>query len=88
MIQMNLLTKQKETHRLRQQTYGSWVAKRMRGRAVREFGMDMYTLPYLKWVSNNGLLYTAHGTLPSVTWQPGWEGSLEENGYMCIYISL
>ena len=27
----------------------------------------------------------AQGTLLSVTWQPGWEGSLGENGYMCIY---
>ena len=50
--------------------------------------MDMYTLLYLKWISNNGLLYTAHGTLPSVMWQPGWEGSLGENGYMCRYIPL
>ena len=45
----------------------------------------MYTLLYLKWISNNGLLYTAHGTLPSVMWQPGWEGSLSENGYMHSY---
>ena len=50
--------------------------------------MDMYTLLYLKWISNNGLLYTAHGTLPSVMWQPAWEGSLGENGYMCMYIPL
>ena len=28
-IQMNLLTKQKETHRLGQQTYGSWVGERI-----------------------------------------------------------
>ena len=25
---------------------------------VKEFGMDMYTLPYLKWVSNKFLLYS------------------------------
>ena len=24
---------------------------------VREFGMDMYTLPYLKWITNKKLLY-------------------------------
>ena len=27
----------------------------------------------------------AHGTLLDVVWQPGWEGSLTENGYMCMY---
>ena len=27
----------------------------------------------------------AHGTLLDVVWQPGWEGSLGENGYMCRY---
>ena len=25
------------------------------------------------------------GTLLPVMWQPGWEGSLEENGYMYVY---
>ena len=25
---------------------------------VREFGMDMYTLLYLKWITNEGLLYS------------------------------
>ena len=28
---------------------------------------------------------TAHGTLLSVMWQPGWEGSLGENRYMYMY---
>ena len=25
------------------------------------------------------------GTLLPVMWQPAWEGSLEENGYMYVY---
>ena len=25
------------------------------------------------------------GTLLIVTWQPGWEGSLGEEGYVCMY---
>ena len=25
------------------------------------------------------------GTLLNVMWQPGWEGSFGENGYMCMY---
>ena len=40
MIQMNLLTKQKETHRLRERTYGC-----------------LYTLLYLKWITNKDLLF-------------------------------
>ena len=27
----------------------------------------------------------SHRKLLNVTWQPGWEGSLQENGYMYIY---
>ena len=42
---------QRETHRLRKQTYGGWVE-----RIVMEFGKVMYTLLYLKWVTNQDLL--------------------------------
>ena len=51
MIQMNLLTKRKETHRLRKQTCGCWGEG-----IVREFGMVVYTVPYLKWITNKDLL--------------------------------
>ena len=44
---------QRETHRLRKQIYGGWVE-----RIVMEFGMDMYTLLYLKWVTNKDLLWS------------------------------
>jgi len=50
---MNLITKQKETHRLREQTYGCQVDG-----IVREAGMDRYTLLYLKWIINKDLLYS------------------------------
>ena len=53
---MNLLTKQKETHR--EWTYGE---KDGRGVVVRVFGMDMYTLLYLKWIINKDVLYSAVG---------------------------
>ena len=39
---------------------------------------------YLKWIMNKDLLYNTW-TLLSVIWQPGWEGSLGENGYMYMY---
>ena len=38
---------------------------------VREFGMDMYMLRYLKWVANKVLLYST-GTLLHVMWSTGW----------------
>ena len=57
MIQMNLVTKQKQTHRLREQTYGYWGEEWGEG-IVREFGIDMYTLLYFKWITNKDLLYS------------------------------
>ena len=43
--------KQKETHGLRGRTYGCWGI-------VREVGVDMCTLLYLKCSNNKGLLYS------------------------------
>ena len=48
---MNLFTKQ--THRLKNKV----LVTRGKG-IVKEFGIDMYTLLYLKWVSNKNLLYS------------------------------
>ena len=77
---MNLLTKQKQTLRLGEQIYDC------RGRGiVRELRVVMYTLLYLKWITNKDLLCVAHGTLLNVMWQPGWEGSLGKKGYMYMY---
>ena len=52
---------------------------------VREFGMDMYTLLCLNWITNKDLLYSTCGSLLNNRWQPGWEGSLGENGYVYMY---
>ena len=72
MAQMNLFTK--KTHRLKRmnlQVLGEeWGAG-----IVREFGMDMYTLLYLKQINNKDQLYTT-GTLLNVMLQPGWEGCM------------
>jgi len=43
---------------------------------VRKFGINMYTLLYTKWILFNFM------------WQPAWERSLGENGYMCMYDSI
>ena len=53
--------------------------------ANRELGKVMYTLLYLKWITNRDYCM-AQGTLFNVMWQPGWEESLGENGY--VYVSV
>ena len=55
---------------------------------AREFGMNMYTLLYLKWTTNKECI--TQGTLLNVIWQPGWKVSLGENGciYMCSRVPL
>ena len=50
---MGLFIEQKQTHRLREQTYGC-LGGRMGGREG-EFGTDVYTLQYLKWVTSKDL---------------------------------
>ena len=45
---MNLVTKRKDS-----QTYGCWGKG-----VVREFGMDMYTLRYSKWITNKDLQHS------------------------------
>ena len=44
----------------------------------------MYTLLYLKWITNKDLLDST-GNSANVRWQPAWEGSFVGNGYMFIY---
>ena len=51
---------------------------------VKEFGIDTYSLLYLKWITNKDLCI-ADGTLLNAVWQSGWEG-FWENGYMCMCV--
>ena len=70
---MNLLTKQKQIHR------GEESGERI----VREFGIDMYTLLYLKWITNKDQLdSTGNSAEHYVTTQIGKEF---ETGYMYMY---
>ena len=54
------LTKQKETHRSRELTYDCLGAGEG---IVKECGTDMYTLLYLKWITNKDLLYSTWNCL-------------------------
>ena len=51
---------------------------------VREFGIDIKTLLYLKWITNKDLLYST-SILLNVMCQLGWEGNL---GIMDIGICM
>ena len=47
------------------------------------FGKVMYTLIYLKWITNKD--WRAQGTLLGIMCQAGWKGGWGENGSMYVY---
>ena len=50
---------------------------------VREFGINMHTLLYLKWVTNKNLLYNTGNSAQLCDSLDGeWGRDLEENEYM------
>ena len=50
----------------------------------RQFGMDVYTLLYLKWITNKDLLYSTGNS--AQCYVAAWmERSLGENGYMYMF---
>ena len=58
----------------------------MEEQIIREFGMDMYTLLYLKWVTNKDLLYsTGTSTQCYVT---AWMGGDFGEDWIHVYIWL
>ena len=63
MVQMNRFAGQKLRHRCREETYGHqggkvvWCRGRGGGGVMHwEIGIDMYTLMYIKWMTNKKLL--------------------------------
>ena len=56
MTQMNLLTKQKQTHRHRDQTCGCQGGKS--GGMDWEFGISRWNLLNIGWINNKALLYS------------------------------
>ena len=69
---MNLLTKQKQIQRLQEGAYGCWGEGWGKG-IIMEFGMDMYTLLYLKWITNKDLLYSTWNSIQcyEAAWMKG-----------------
>ena len=74
-----LTYKTERDHRLRKGTYGCWGDG-----IVRDLGKVMYTLLYLKWMTNKDLLYSTWNSAQCHV--AAWMGAgLGENEYMYIY---
>ena len=73
---MNLFTKQKQSHRCRKEIYGY---QGVRGGGINwEIGIDIYTLLYIKQITNKNLLYsTGNSTQYSVMTYTGKESKKE-----------
>ena len=78
---MNLVTKQKEAHRLTEGTYGCG-GRKMGGRD--SLGVQDGHVHSAMFKTDDQQGPTVQHML-NVMLQPGWEGSLGENEYMCMY---
>ena len=81
---MNLFTRQKQTHRCRKQTY---AYQRGSGGGINwEIEVDIYTLLYMKQMTNKDLLYsTGNSTQYSVKAYMGKESKKRVDIYMYMY---
>ena len=55
-------------------------------RIVREFGMDMYTLLYLKWITNKDLLYSTRNS--AQCYMAAWIGGEFGGEWIYVYVWL
>ena len=86
MIQMNLFTKQKEIHRLRNEfMVNVWGGGE--GGIVRAFGINMYTLLCLKWLTNKVLLYSTWNLVQCYTAACTGGESGGEWLHVCVWLS-
>ena len=80
---MNLFTKQEQTHTHRKQTYG-YQREKVWGGINWEIGIDIYTLLYIKQITNKDLLYsTGKSTQYSVMAYMGKESKKE---WIYVYV--
>ena len=79
MKQVNFLRKWKQIHRLRE-----WIYGYQGERKVWKFGIGMYALLYLKWITNKDLQYSTENSAQCyvAAWMRG------ECGGECIYIYI
>ena len=81
--------KPERTHRLRGWTYGCQDEGCREG-IFREFGINMYTLLYLKWITNKDLLYSTWNFAKCyvAVWLGGEVGGEWTHIYVCMAESL
>ena len=85
-VDLKRKTKQKQTCRYRQQTYG-YQRQKERGGINEEFGISRYTLLYIKEINNKDLLYNTGNCIQYlVITYNGKESEKEYMYYICIYI--
>ena len=65
---------------------GTWKGKGWKEGIVRQFEMDMYTLLYLKWVTNRDLLYSTWNS--ALCYVTVWMGVGFEGEWIHIYVWL
>ena len=75
----------KQTHRLREWTYG-FQGEGWREGIIREFGMDMYTLLYLKWITNKDLVYSTWNS--AQCYSEAWLGGEFGKKQIHVYVPL
>ena len=73
------------SHRLKEWTYGCQGEEWGKG-IVRELGMDMYTLLYLKWIINKDLLYNTWKS--AQCYVAAWMGGKFRGEWIHLYIWL
>ena len=79
---MNLLIRQKETHRLREQT----LVAAGEGGQLREVGIDMSTLLYLTGITNKVRLYSTGNT--AQCYVAAWMGGEFGGEWIHVYVWL
>ena len=77
------LTKQKETHRLKKRTWFVGYGCQEKG-IVKDSGKIMYTLLYLKWITNENLLYSTWNS--GQCYVPAWMGGTFEGEWIHVYV--
>ena len=91
MIQRNLFTKQKQTQRFQNQTYG-YQRGNAGGHINCKLGIDLYAQLHTKLISNKDLMYsTGKSTQYSVTAYMGEESEKDSYLYMIhftVYLKL
>ena len=69
---------------------GTWKGKGWKEGIVRQFEMDMYTLLYLKWVTNRDLLYSTWNSAQwsAAAWIGGVFGGEWIHAYVFVYVCM